>query len=289
MYSKLGLKLNNEQFDIRISGYSFDRIDDYVNTSTIIRFKCKTCGKIFKKKPKEISKLKCNCDERLNKYKEHIKNKNLIVLDTFLNVRTKIRHKCTVCENIFLSSPKTIKNSIYGCPFCAGSKISNKDYISKLPINIQLIGEYKNTYTKIEHKCLECNNNWFTKPNYILHMGCGCPFCKSSKGEKLITLLLNNIGIQYESEKAIIINSKTYYYDFYIPDIRLAIEFNGIQHYEPVEFFGGEEQFLIIKENDKIKIEWSKKNNITLLQSPYYDMEICELIILENIQILMGK
>ena len=36
------------------------------------------------------------------------------------------------------------------------------------------------------HKCLICNNNWNTKPNYILHMDCGCPFCSASKGEKLI-------------------------------------------------------------------------------------------------------
>jgi hypothetical protein len=287
MYSKLGIKLNNEQFDLKIKDSGFIRIDEYINTYTAIKIKCKICSKIFKKKPKEFNKLICNCIDRSNKYKEYIKDKKIILLDTFSNVRTKIRHKCLVCENIFLSCPKTVKNSIYGCPFCAGTKISNKDYIKKLPNDIKLIGEYKNTYTKVLHKCLICDNNWSTKPNYILHMNCGCPFCSASKGEKLIAKLLESIGIYFETEKPININNKTYYYDFYIPDINLAIEFNGIQHYEPVEFFGGESQFLIIKENDKIKTEWSNNNKIILLHIPYYDIEICDLIIIEEIYRLL--
>lgn len=287
MYSKLGIKLTNEQFDSKISESGFIRIDNYINTLTVLRFKCKICGKIFKKKPKEFNKLKCNCVVRSDKYKEYIKDKKLLLLDAFSNVRTKIRHKCLICDNIFLSCPKSIKGSIYGCPYCSGTKISNKDYISKLPKDIQLIGEYKNSYSRVEHKCLVCDNNWTTKPNYILHMGCGCPFCSASKGEKFITNLLTNIGINFETEYPIRINNKTYYYDFYIPDINLAIEYNGIQHFEPVDYFGGKEHFLIICENDKVKSEWSDKNNINLLQIPYYNIKICDEIILEKIQSLL--
>ena len=38
---------------------------------------------------------------------------------------------------------------------------------------------------------------------------------------------------------------------FYLPSFNLLIEYNGIQHYEPVDFFGGEEQLIKQKEIDK--------------------------------------
>ena len=50
MYSKLGLKITNEQFDFKIKNSKFNRIGDYINTITPIKFSCKICYKIFIKK-----------------------------------------------------------------------------------------------------------------------------------------------------------------------------------------------------------------------------------------------
>ncbi len=80
---------------------------------------------------------------------------------------------------------------------------------------------------------------WKTKPNYILHMKCGCPFCSSSKGEKEISNILDIMNINYETEKVINIDSINYRFDFYISDINLFIEYDGIQHFESIEYFGG--------------------------------------------------
>jgi hypothetical protein len=33
-------------------------------------------------------------------------------------------------------------------------------------------------------------------------------------------------------------------FDVWLPEISVAVEFNGIQHYEPVDFFGGESGYL---------------------------------------------
>lgn len=41
--------------------------------------------------------------------------------------------------------------------------------------------------------------------------------------------------------------------DFYLPDYNVAIECQGIQHFEPVETFGGYEAFEKIIERDRIK------------------------------------
>ena len=53
--------------------------------------------------------------------------------------------------------------------------------------------------------------------------------------------------------------------DFYLPDFNIAIECQGLQHFIPVELFGGEEQFQIRKKRDFIKKELCEKNGITIL------------------------
>ena len=53
----------------------------------------------------------------------------------------------------------------------------------------------------------------------------------------------------------------------------ILIEFDGEQHFEPVEYFGGEEKFLIQKERDKRKNKYCEENNIPLLRIPYLDYQ----------------
>ena len=207
----------------------------------------------------------------------------------FVNVRTKVKHKCLKCNNEFDSCPKTVKSSIYGCPYCAGVRVSGVDYVNKLPSDIKLVGEYKNCYTKTEHKCLVCMKNWSTKPYYITSRECGCPYCSSSKGERMINSILTNIRLPFISESSININGKFYYFDFFVPDLKLAIEFDGIQHFESVEYFGGSDNFNINILNDKIKEEYCVQNNIFLLRIPYYDIDLIELLILEKIGHISAK
>lgn len=43
------------------------------------------------------------------------------------------------------------------------------------------------------------------------------------------------------------------------------IECNGIQHYEPVEFFGGNIKFIQQKRSDQLKHEYALNNNYNYL------------------------
>ena len=283
MFSGLGKKISNEQFDIRIKNLNFIRVDDYVNTNISITFKCKICGKSFKKKPKDIVNLKCKCVEKYLKYQEILSAKNLTSLN-YYNMRTEVLHKCNMCKNEFLATPKSVINSAHDCQFCSGLKLNNVEYTKRLPSDIILSDNYVNSYTKIKHLCNVCLKYWYTKPNYILHMGCGCPYCASSKGEKLISYILTNLNIEFIKQKSILINNKKYYYDFYITYLNLAIEYDGIQHFEATEFFGGYEQYLIRIQNDKLKNDYSVINNINIIRIPYYEIENSKEIILDGIK-----
>ena len=49
----------------------------------------------------------------------------------------------------------------------------------------------------------------------------------------------------------------------------MCIEYQGIQHYTPIDFFGGENSFIELKNRDKIKRNFCKENNITLIEIKY--------------------
>lgn len=73
--------------------------------------------------------------------------------------------------------------------------------------------------------------------------------------------------------------------DLYIPSIRTAIEYQGIQHYHPVAFFGGEEALAQRQELDSLKKQLCAENAVRLIEWPY-SMEPTD----KNIrQILDGK
>lgn len=57
--------------------------------------------------------------------------------------------------------------------------------------------------------------------------------------------------------------------DIYIKELNLAIEYNGIQHYQPVNFYGGQKGFDATKKRDAIKRDLCIKNGVKLLDVKY--------------------
>ena len=58
-------------------------------------------------------------------------------------------------------------------------------------------------------------------------------------------------------------------FDIFIPDLNIAIEYQGLQHYEPVDIFDGEEGLKKRKELDNKKRRICKNNNILLIEWKY--------------------
>lgn len=61
-------------------------------------------------------------------------------------------------------------------------------------------------------------------------------------------------------------------YDFAVykdSKVALLIECQGKQHYEPIEYFGGQERFVVQQANDNKKRIYAVKHNIALLEIPY--------------------
>jgi very-short-patch-repair endonuclease len=166
-----------------------------------------------------------------------------------------------------------------GCYKCGGSMVlSNKDFIEKSILihgdlyNYDLV-EYENAKSKVAIKC-KSHGVFYQKPNNHLS-GYGCYLCKSSKGELNILKYLSDNNINFIKEYYI--SDLGYYFDFYLPDHKVAIEYDGIQHHKPIDFFGGKDGYLKTKQRDKLKSDYCKNNNIELIRIPYTDIDKIEI------------
>jgi len=70
---------------------------------------------------------------------------------------------------------------------------------------------------------------------------------------------------------------KPQHIDVYLPEKKIALEYQGEQHRIPVEFFGGEESFVTQQERDKRKKLLCEQNNVKLIEV-FEDTEIDLLI-----------
>lgn len=74
-------------------------------------------------------------------------------------------------------------------------------------------------------------------------------------------------------------------FDIYFPNENIAIEYQGRQHYEAIDFFGGELGLLQNIENDRIKKEKCHNNNCILIEVyPDYNFDEVKNRIIESIQ-----
>lgn len=111
---------------------------------------------------------------------------------------------------------------------------------------------------------------------------CGC--LSSSIGEKRIGDILQENNIIFEKQKMFsdCKDKAKLRFDFYLPDYNCCIEYNGKQHYEAIDYFGGEESFLAQQNRDKIKEKYCQDNNIKLIVIPYKDFSKLDINYLLN-------
>lgn len=206
-------------------------------------------------------------------------NPNIIVLEKYINIKTPILHRCSLHHIDWTTSPASVLQGS-GCPECGKDKIRNKllksheKYVAEVEVinpNIIVAGLYIDAKTPILHKCKLDGNEWMASPGNILS-GYGCPKCNLSKGEIIVEAWLKKYNIMYISQKTFddCKDQKALPFDFYLPEYNVCIEYQGQQHYEPIEYFGGKEYFEIQQNHDDIKREYCKNSNIRLLEIAYY-------------------
>jgi len=188
----------------------------------------------------------------------------------------------------------------HGCPVCAkesrnkNRKLNFEEVISRLKkINTKLNLNYeypeltkkwydeniKNKYSKIKVICPK--HGIFYQSIDVALRGHGCPKCKASRGELKIVQFLDKYKINYiyqyqlkNLDKKLKLN-RNISFDFYLPDYNLAIEYDGIQHFKPVDFSSkniekATQIFKETKKRDFLKNSLCHIYKINLIRIPYH-------------------
>jgi hypothetical protein len=271
---------------------------EYINARTPMKYICLICGY---KGDKTVSNLNagkgckgCATIENSNNQrlsykdvKEFIEGKGwTLVSTTYEKSSEKLHLKCPYNHNVF----KKLNNfkSGKGCRKCSG--LESPTFIERqsifLKLNLSLLEhEYKNGHSPLRYQCQECNYVGY-KTYKSAKNGYGCLSCSpSSAGEERIAdwLLLNKINYVRQFRLNECRNNKPLPFDFAVFDssnkLFCLIEFDGEQHFNPRDFFGGEEAFLKRQENDQIKDKYCHNNNIKLLRISYIDINKIEEIL----------
>lgn len=162
------------------------------------------------------------------------------------------------------------------CPYCQGVAKYTIENIKAFCESIDytyISGTLKDVNSKL---IFSCDNDHIFKTSFrSLLVGHRCPVCNNSKGEKKIEFFLEsrNIPFVYQHRFGDCRHKKSLPFDFYIPTLECCIEYDGIQHFKPIDYFGGIEEFENQKIKDEIKTLYCRDNNITLIRIPYFNFD----------------
>lgn len=279
--------------------YNYDSVD-YINCETKVKIICPDHG-IFEQRPtRHFNGDGCSkCSGNFSSVEKFIQiankvhnNKYDYSLINYKNNKTKVKIICKD-HGIFEQRPDNHIGNIQGCPICGIESSKNKTtdsvdlFISKSnkihnnKYDYSLVN-YKNSKTKVKILCSN-HGDFLQTPNSHLR-GNGCPVCQNSKGENKICEILDKNNIKYNRQKTFsdCKDTNELPFDFYLINYHTCIEFDGIQHFIPIEYWGGKKNLEYIKKHDKIKDEYCQKNKIKLIRIRYNHKNI-ENIILEII------
>ena len=174
-----------------------------------------------------------------------------------------------------------------GCRECAGLTPKDSTDYERLAEkhNVEWLGpEVPNVLTKTWWQCSKYHK-WEKDYNSIRHQGIWCQSCKTYRGEEKISEILNMLNITYERQKRFEycrnIKPLPFDFSFRFKDEYYLVEYQGIQHYQPIDYFGGEQALLNNQTRDKIKAKFAKDNGYNLIIIPYTEFDNIEPILID--------
>ncbi len=230
---------------------------------------CPQCGKINRK-----LKLSFTLEEFINKARKIHGDKYIYSKVEYINNYTKV---CIICpeHGEFWQTPREhLRNQ--GCPKCHLNYLHNENILTTEEFIERAIEIHGNryVYSKVNYidsktkVCIICPNHgeFSQTPNSHLQ-GQGCPFCNQSKLERTVEKILKENDIKYlpQYKEKWLKNKNELRLDFYLPEYNVAIECQGKQHFEPVEYLGGEKEFEQRRICDVIKYDLCKEHGIKIL------------------------
>lgn len=289
-------KLSFEELCDRVKVVNPDIVllDGYIDFHTKMKYRC-VCGKIHEATPDHLlhGGLCYSCGRRKAAQNHKMTNEKILnliqqyncdieILEPYTGIKNRILVKCKKCGYEWTPfAEQLVKSNANGCPKCCGRIVTNDEFCSWVKSNrpnLVPLGVYLKSNLKIKFYCKDCHSIVYMTPNK-LKTGQGCPNCKRSHGETKIHEWLKSHDIIFCQQYRIVEDNVNLYFDFGIfqdNNIVALIEYDGKQHFEPVDFAGkgvewANKQFNDNKRRDDAKDKYCNIHKIPLLRIPYWE------------------
>ena len=283
-------------------GFKISSVDNLLDEKKILSYECNKCkfsqvvprdyilrNKLYIEKNQTILNFckKCNELSKYNDIKEYALTKNFILVDKFedlfdnIGLKESINNKKKfnfICKNNSKHKRHCRIACLHNdgiCKECIEDKRGFENF-KKLKKIIQedfgglILEKEKSIKYNEEISCRCLHSHKFMTSLQKIGKKNFCPECSDKIGEKMTRLILTHIFKPYEFIKTkpsfLKINNSYLEYDAYCEDLKIAAEYNGLQHYVYRKHYHKTyENFLRQQKNDNIKLKLSKENNIKVL------------------------
>lgn len=226
-----------------------------------------------------IDKLFISQEEFENRI-EDIHNGDIKILGKYRGGKERVKIQHISCGRIFDTYAGDLLQG-KGCRYCAGKMQKTTEEFKQDLFNLyedeySLIGEYRNSKTKVHIRHNICGHQWDIMPHTIIEKRT-CPYCNKSLGEKELENFAIHNNLNYKTQETFEGCYRNDYlkFDMSIYDdkneLLCLVEFDGSTHFEPAQF-GNMTKKQAIKalkdqqERDELKNEYCSENNIPLLR-----------------------
>lgn len=191
-----GIKLSSRYVDEQIKDRNITRLDDYVDSVTLIKWKCISCEHEWKASPNNVINANTGCpicSQKLAGKKKTLfskpkilnilKQKKISLTSPYTRVVDIHSFKCNTCGyewSAILSS--VINNPGKNCRSCSGIPLLTNEQVDlrlqERKDVIYRMSDVINATTKIKWRC-EFGHEWEAVPDSVLNAGTGCSICNN--------------------------------------------------------------------------------------------------------------
>ena len=281
------IRLTTEEFirrakEVHGNRYDYSKVK-YVNTRRKVCIICPKHGEFWQIPlhhlkgsgcPNCAGKIRLTTEEFIRKAKEVHGDRYDYSKVEYINALKKVCIICPKHGEFWQTASEHLRGQ--GCPKCAHEKqissstITTEEFIRKAK---EVHGD-RYDYSKVEYinalkkVCIICPKHgefWQIPASHL--SGKGCPNCNESQMEKNTANFLEENNIEYirQARKTDLVWLGRQSLDFYLPKYNIAIECQGIQHFESVAFFGGKREYSDGLKRDLSKYNKCLSNNVKLI------------------------
>jgi hypothetical protein len=212
------------------------------------------------------------------------------ILGTYIKDTVKIKIKCNACDYEYFVFPSSMTRRGTGCKEChllstwKTDDQFRKEVFDLVEDEYAPLDEYKGFHEGIEWLHVPCKSKFTASPASFISSGKRCSSCHSSKGEEKIHQFLNGLNLSFTTEKTFekLKDINKLRCDFYIGNC-ILVEYDGEQHFQPIDYFGGDKGFQRTKSRDIIKNNYCIENDIPLVRIPFWEFHNIDKILWEII------